>query len=109
MEESDPSPTAAAWREIREETTLTQKSLVLLRQGKSFTFVDDSIGRQWTIYPFAFRLKTPEEGGTGEGGIHIDWEHDSWEWHDPLQVEDSEAFGGVPRLSESLRLSLIHI
>ena len=103
VEESDPSPTAAAWREIGEETTLTQKSLILVRQGKSFTFVDDSIGRQWTIYPFAFRLKTPEEGGAGEDGIHIDWEHDSWEWHDPHQVEDSETFGGVPRLSESLR------
>ena len=103
VEESDPSPTAAAWREIGEETTLTQKSLILQRQGKSFTFVDDTIGRQWTIFPFAFRLKTPEEGGTGEAGIHIDWEHDSWEWHDPLRVEDTEAFGGVPRLSESLR------
>lgn len=103
IQEEDASPLAAAWREITEETTLTPASLVLLRQGKSYYFEDESIGRSWTVYPFAFRLKTVEEGGSGEQGIHIDWEHESWSWHDPLKVEDSEDFGGVPRLAESLR------
>lgn len=88
---------------MREETTLTPASLVLLRQGKSYSFSDESIGRSWTIYPFAFRLKTAEEGGKGENGIKIDWEHEGWGWYDPLQVEDVDSFGGVPRLAESLR------
>ncbi|OIW25361.1 nagb/rpia/CoA transferase-like protein [Coniochaeta ligniaria NRRL 30616] len=103
VEETDPSPLAAAWREISEETTLTPASLVLTRQGKSFSFDDESIGRSWTVYPFAFRLKTAEEGGRGEQGIQIDWEHEGWGWYDPLQVEDSDDFGGVPRLAKCLR------
>jgi translation initiation factor 2B subunit (eIF-2B alpha/beta/delta family) len=64
------------------------------------------VGRQWTIYPFGFRLKGKEEGGRGEEGIRTDWEHEGWEWHDPdavVAVDDDEAFGGVPRLKESLR------
>lgn len=103
IDETDPSPLAAAWREIQEETTLTATSLELLRQGKSYSFSDESIGRAWTIYPFAYRLKTTEEGGKGEKGIHIDWEHEGWGWYDPLEVEDTDEFGGVPRLAESLR------
>jgi translation initiation factor 2B subunit (eIF-2B alpha/beta/delta family)/8-oxo-dGTP pyrophosphatase MutT (NUDIX family) len=103
VEKPDPSPLAAAWREIQEETTLTPTSLELLRQGKSYSFRDESIGRAWTIYPFAYRLKTPEEGGKGDQGIQTDWEHEGWDWYDPLKVEDTDEFGGVPRLAESLR------
>ncbi|KAH8896653.1 nagb/rpia/CoA transferase-like protein [Thozetella sp. PMI_491] len=103
VDKEDASPLAAAWRELKEETTLTQSSLALVRQGKSYSFVDSDVGREWTIFPFMFRLKTAEEGGAGEQGIQIDWEHESWAWYDPFQVEDSEAFGGVPRLAQSLR------
>lgn len=99
----DPSPLAAAWRELQEETTLTRTSLELMRQGKSYVLPDESIGREWTIHPFAFRLKEASEGGKGENGITIDWEHVDWKWYDPMQVEDSEKFGAVPRLAESLR------
>ncbi|KAJ0119829.1 translation initiation factor eIF-2B [Diaporthe amygdali] len=103
IDPEDPSPQAAAWREIREETTLTPSSLELMRQGKSYVLPDESIGREWTIYPFAFRLKDASEGGEGEKGIQLDWEHDTWAWYDPFEVEDSENFGAVPRLAESLR------
>lgn len=124
IDPEDPSPQAAAWREIREETTLTQSSLELMRQGKSYVLPDESIGREWTIYPFAFRLKEESEGGKGEGAIQLDWEHETWAWvrldpltrhvfqhwqttdthqYDPFEVEDSERFGAVPRLAESLR------
>lgn len=103
IDPEDPSPQAAAWREIHEETTLTHNDLELMRQGKSYILPDESIGREWTIYPFAFRLKDPSEGGKGEHGITLDWEHDEWAWYDPMDVEDSESFGAVPRLAESLR------
>lgn len=103
IDPEDPSPQAAAWREIREETTLTQSSLELMRQGKSYVLPDESIGRKWTIYPFAFRLKEASEGGKGEDAIQLDWEHETWAWYDPFEVEDSESFGAVPRLAESLR------
>ncbi|KAM7184314.1 hypothetical protein V8F20_012282 [Naviculisporaceae sp. PSN 640] len=103
IEKDDASPLAAAWREIKEETTLTPASLALIRQGKSYTFSDPSIRREWTIFPFAFRLRHPKDGIDPGNQINIDWEHESWDWYDPLTVEDSDAFGGVPRLNESLR------
>ncbi|KAK0629244.1 hypothetical protein B0T17DRAFT_589118 [Bombardia bombarda] len=99
IEKSDPSPLAAAWRELQEETTLTPENLGFLRHGKPYTFTDLSIGREWTIFPFMFRLRSASD----EAKIKIDWEHESWAWFDPHTVEDTEAFGGVPRLAESLR------
>ncbi|ROV91733.1 hypothetical protein VPNG_09963 [Cytospora leucostoma] len=103
IESDDLSPQAAAWREIQEETTLTRSSLELMRQGKSYVLPDESIGREWTIYPFAFRLKDEKEGGKGDKAIELDYEHETWAWYDPLEIEDSESFGAVPRLAESLR------
>ncbi|RJE25439.1 hypothetical protein PHISCL_02195 [Aspergillus sclerotialis] len=99
----DPDPVTAAWRELTEETSLTPSSAELWRKGIPFTFSDPSAGREWTVHPFAFRLKNPSEGGEGEQAIKIDWEHDEWQWHDPDTIVDDEALGGVPRLRESLR------
>ncbi|KXH53351.1 NUDIX domain-containing protein [Colletotrichum salicis] len=99
IEQDDPSPLDAAWREIREETTLTPATLTLLRQGKDYVFADEKIGREWTIHPFAFRLKSHED----ESRIQIDWEHKGFQWFDPHEVRDVDEFGGVPRLAESLK------
>lgn len=99
---ADGSPLAAAWRELAEETTLTTDSLSLLRQGKEYTFQDPSVSREWTIFPFLFRLKTPAD----EQRIRTDWEHEGWDWHDPGAVIRGDGLGGlnrVPRLDESLR------
>ncbi|KAK4187734.1 Methylthioribose-1-phosphate isomerase [Podospora australis] len=102
IDPTDPSPLAAAWREIREETTLTPSSITLLRRGKPYTFTDPSVKREWTIHPFMFRLKpeTPDSNPS----IKIDWEHESWAWYSPdtiIIIHDS--YKGVPRLAESLR------
>ncbi|KAH9884366.1 nagb/rpia/CoA transferase-like protein [Xylariomycetidae sp. FL2044] len=103
VEETDADPLATALREIREETSLTPPSIELLRVGKPYSFVDHSIGREWSINPFAFRLKDQAEGGRGEEGIVLDWEHERYEWYDPLDVIDDDEFGGVPKLVNSLR------
>ncbi|KAI1370603.1 nagb/rpia/CoA transferase-like protein [Hypoxylon crocopeplum] len=103
VETYDANPMATALREINEETGLTLSSLELLRVGKPYTFTDESIGREWTINPFGFRLKDKTEGGKGEEGITIDWEHEGFDWFDPLDVKDLEEFGGVPKLVNSLR------
>ena len=79
IEPTDPSPLAAAWREIAEETTLTPASLALLRQGKAYTFRDPSVRREWTVFPFLFRLQTP----AGEQRIQTDWGHEAWGWPCP--------------------------
>ncbi|KAM0563786.1 hypothetical protein ACHAPJ_001519 [Fusarium lateritium] len=103
VEETDASPLATAWRELEEETTLTDDSLRLFRQGKPFSFADESIGREWTINPFGFILKSERDGGRGEAGIRIDWEHEGYEWFDPDLFNESDDFEGVPRILESLR------
>ncbi|RGP65971.1 hypothetical protein FLONG3_8995 [Fusarium longipes] len=103
VDETDADPLDTAWRELEEETTLTKDSLRLFRKGKPFSFVDYSIGREWTVNPFAFILKSEPDGGRGEAGIKIDWEHEGYEWFDPDAVNDSENFEGVPRIFESLR------
>ncbi|KAH6843484.1 hypothetical protein B0I37DRAFT_437849 [Chaetomium sp. MPI-CAGE-AT-0009] len=89
-------------RELAEETTLTPASLSLLRRGKDYTFRDVSVRREWTVFPFLFRLGTPAD----KQRIRIDWEHDEWAWHDPSAViknDESGDLNGVPRLAESLR------
>ncbi|KAM0513629.1 hypothetical protein ACHAPE_007679 [Trichoderma viride] len=103
VEAQDSSPLATAWRELAEETTLTPPSLRLFRQGKPYSFTDLDVGREWTINPFAFILKSARQGGAGEEGIKIDWEHEAFQWFDPDEISDDEAFQGVPRLKESLR------
>ncbi|KAA8643993.1 hypothetical protein EYZ11_006586 [Aspergillus tanneri] len=96
ISQKDKDPLTAAWRELAEETTLTPSNLTLWRTGKPFTFRDPSVGREWTVHPFAFRLDGPESA------IQTDWEHERWEWYDPRAVRDEANFGGVPRLKESL-------
>ncbi|KNG83596.1 translation initiation factor eIF-2B subunit family protein [Aspergillus nomiae NRRL 13137] len=103
IDPSDPDPLAAAWRELCEETSLTPSDLSFWRTGKPFTFSDPSIGREWTIHPFAFRLKDPAEGGRGEEAIRTDWEHEGWQWYDPRAVLGDESLNTVPRLQDSLR------
>ncbi|KAI2636682.1 translation initiation factor eIF-2B subunit family protein [Xylaria nigripes] len=103
MDETDASPLATALREILEETRLPPSSLSLLRVGKPYIFTDESIGREWSINPFAFRIKDVSEGGKGEEGIILDWEHDGIEWFDPMDVSGSDEFGGVPKLIDGLQ------
>ncbi|KAF4451754.1 putative transcriptional regulatory protein C3C7.04 [Fusarium austroafricanum] len=103
VEETDADPLATAWRELEEETTLTDHSLLLFRKGKPFYVSDESIRREWTIHPFGFILKSEREGGCGEAGIQIDWEHEGYEWFDPDAFNDSDDFQGVPLILESLR------
>lgn len=103
VEKDDANPLATALREINEETGLTLSSIELLRVGKPYTFVDESIGHEWIINPFGWRLKDKSEGGKGEEGITIDWEHEGYGWFNPLDVNESEEFGGVPKLVNSLR------
>ncbi|KAI2778352.1 nagb/rpia/CoA transferase-like protein [Daldinia loculata] len=103
VEKYDATPLATALREINEETRLTPSSIELFRVGKPYSFIDESVGREWTINPFGFRLKEKSEGGRGEEGITIDWEHEGFEWFNPLDVNGSDEFGGVPKLVNSLR------
>ncbi|KAF7585975.1 hypothetical protein BBP40_009766 [Aspergillus hancockii] len=102
IDPTDPDPLAAAWRELREETTLTPSDLSFWRAGKPFTFSDPSVRREWTVHPFAFRLKETSEGGQGEAAIHTDWEHEEWQWYEPRRILEDKSLTTVPRLQDSL-------
>jgi translation initiation factor 2B subunit (eIF-2B alpha/beta/delta family)/8-oxo-dGTP pyrophosphatase MutT (NUDIX family) len=95
--QTDATPVETAWRELKEETSLTSSTVKLWRKGRSFSFQDESVGREWTIYPFAFLHKSPsdrtevihsaEDCDSDDGdGIDLDWEHDFYNWHDPEEV-----------------------
>ncbi|RCI16078.1 hypothetical protein L249_3062 [Ophiocordyceps polyrhachis-furcata BCC 54312] len=103
VEATDDDALTTAWREIAEETGLGPRSLRLLRQGKPYSFIDRSVGREWTINPFAFALRHDQDAAA----IKLDDEHDSFAWFDPADVpeDDGEAssFRGVPHLLDSLR------
>jgi translation initiation factor 2B subunit (eIF-2B alpha/beta/delta family)/ADP-ribose pyrophosphatase YjhB (NUDIX family) len=102
VESTDASTLQTAWREFQEETSLDSSSIRLFRQGKPYTFSDESIGREWTINPFAFVLR---DAAAAEGAIKLDWEHESYNWFDidELLNGDEHSIGGVPKLLESLR------
>ncbi|KAJ5280708.1 hypothetical protein N7478_006080 [Penicillium angulare] len=101
------SPIKTAWRELEEETTLTHQNLELWRCGKAYSFSDPSVGRRWTIYPFAFRLKARQEGAE-EQAIRLNWEHEGWDWYNPIEVLDKQ-FDGVPHVADSLRHVLFEL
>ncbi|KAM4063216.1 NUDIX domain-containing protein [Hirsutella rhossiliensis] len=98
VEASDADPLATAWRELAEETGLTPDSLRFLRRGKPYSYSDASIGREWTINPFAFILQ-PGAAST----IRLDWEHEAYDWFNPVDLLANRSFQGVPHLTDSLR------
>lgn len=87
------SPAAAAKREIREETELTDSDITLLRRGKPFSLVDDALETEWTIHPFAWELKSNAKE------IKFDWEHTEYKF---VRPEDLDKCVHVPQLEVGL-------
>ncbi|KAL4755836.1 translation initiation factor eIF-2B subunit family protein [Aspergillus foveolatus] len=104
---NDKDALTAAWRELSEETGINPSSATFWRTGKPFSFVDESINREWTIYPFAFQLKGTAVGSRRDSAVELDWEHEGWEWYNPTDVLTGNGLHGkgkeVPHLRESLR------
>lgn len=63
--------------------------------------MDEDLNTEWTIFPFAFMLL---DGGKGKDGIVIDWEHTTFDFVRPEEVDERDT---VPHLSISLERVLV--
>ena len=86
------APIGRALTEILEETGLTNENIKFLNDGKPLEAADitwpDNI--TWVVHPFYFR--------TNKNEIHLDWEHDTYKWINPNEIENYDT---VPRLREA--------
>lgn len=98
IDPTDPSPEAAAKREIQEETTLSGSDITLLRKGKPFSLTDEGLNTRWTIYPFAWQLKE------GAKEIKFDWEHTEYKF---IKPEDVQKYDHVPQLEVGMGRVLV--
>jgi 8-oxo-dGTP pyrophosphatase MutT (NUDIX family) len=76
----DENSLEAALREIKEETGVDSKYLELLKIGIPFDIHDNVNDTIWSINPFLFLFKGDE--------INIDWEHDTFEWIYPNEMDN---------------------
>jgi 8-oxo-dGTP pyrophosphatase MutT (NUDIX family) len=81
-----------AFKEVHEETGLTNKNIKVLNEGKPLEAVDNQPSNvTWVVHPFYFRSNT--------NAISLDWEHDQYKWISPTEIENYDT---VPRLKEAL-------
>jgi len=78
--------------EIKEEASLCEEDLRLIRKGKPLSIKDDELGIRWMVHPYLFHVSDPTK-------IKIDWEHKEMKCIDP---KDIDSYQTVPRLKETL-------
>ncbi|EAT17085.1 NUDIX pyrophosphatase [Desulfuromonas acetoxidans] len=81
-----------ALTEIREETGLQATQVALQVEAAVLEVKDSDLNRCWRVHPFLFEL----DDDTAD--IHIDWEHDGYQWLDPNNMRQLET---VPLLIEA--------
>jgi 8-oxo-dGTP diphosphatase len=86
------SPLEQAYTEIREETSLTEEDVKLLRAGQAVRVDDASLGRHWVVHPFLFEVLAPDD-------IQTDWEAAAIQWIAPASITQ---LATVPKLAEAL-------
>lgn len=86
------TPLEQAYTELSEEAGLARTDVELIREGTPLPFRDETIGQNWVVHPFLFRLLTPDN-------LRSDWEADRFQWYTPIAVATLPT---VPRLAEAL-------
>jgi 8-oxo-dGTP pyrophosphatase MutT (NUDIX family) len=90
--EEGEEPVDTAFKEIREETGLTDSDVELIKTIDPIEFTDfyEEEKYDWKVYPFLFRVRK-------ESKIQIDWENISYRW---IKPSDIDKFESVPLLRE---------
>ena len=92
----DEVPLKQAYREIREETGLSEDQLKLAATGQPLKIPAPELDRIWVVHPFLFDIHDPQH-------IRLDWENLESNWVTPRDIPD---YPTVPRLSEALSACL---
>jgi ADP-ribose pyrophosphatase YjhB (NUDIX family) len=81
-----------ALTEIKEETSLSEQEVELIRKGEPLPVEDKRLGVRWIVHPYLFHIKDRNK-------IRIDWEHKEARW---IKPKDITKFETVPKLKEAL-------
>lgn len=93
------TPVRRAFTEIQEETGLRNENIKFLEEGKPLEAPDNMRPNNiiWVVHPFYFRTNTDE--------IHLDWEHDTYKWVDPTEIEKYDTVPQLKKALDRVRLS----
>lgn len=78
--------------EIREETSLVDDDITLIKKGEPLVIKDEALGVRWVVHPYLFAIKDRNK-------IKIDWEHKETRWIKPEEIGN---YPTVPMLKETL-------
>ncbi len=92
--EKDEEPVDTAFKEIKQETGLSDENVELIKTVEPVEFIDIYKDKKysWKVYPFLFKIRK-------ESKIQINWENISYRW---IKLSDIDEFETVPRLKEVL-------
>ncbi len=86
------APDAQALQEIKEETSLSEADVELVRKGKPLSVKDEALGVTWVVHPYLFHVKDRNK-------IKLDWEHKEARW---IKTQEMADYPTVPGLQEAL-------
>ena len=86
------TPDEQALVEIREETSLGEEDIKLIKKGEPLSAEDERLGVRWIVHPYLFHIRE-------RGKIRIDWEHKEVKWIKPEEIGNYQI---VPMLKETL-------
>jgi 8-oxo-dGTP pyrophosphatase MutT (NUDIX family) len=88
-------PNAHFLTEIREETGLNPKDVILLRTNKPLRIEDKKLKRAWMVHPFLCKVKNPH-------AIKLDWENLEIKWIAPSRIQRLKTVPGLFEVWESI-------
>jgi nicotinamide-nucleotide amidase len=91
------TPDIQALVEIKEETGLDEKNVILICKGKPLEVTDTALKTTWIVHPYLFHVNNPAM-------IRLDREHEEAKWIDPGELGH---YTTVPNLKEAMD-SVIH-
>lgn len=88
----DASPLQQAYREIREETGLSEDEVHLVSAGEVIAIPAPELGKLWQVHPFLFDVDDDRQ-------VRLDWENVEYRWIEASEIAD---YSTVPKLAEAL-------